>query len=756
MTERRAIGIEGIVQGVGFRPFVSLLASQLQLAGFVRNTSGSVEIEIEGDSSGLNRFLDELSRRPPPLARIERLSWQPQPARGDCSFHIIPSQATTAPDRDSIFISPDVATCEECLADIFDPGNRRYLYPFTNCTHCGPRLTIVHRAPYDRCNTTMASFGLCDACRQEYENPANRRYHAQPICCPVCGPRLRLIGREGDPINVFADAMRNRQIGAIKGLGGYHLACDAGNESAVRELRRRKHREEKPLAIMVADLAAAKAICHVDPTEAALLAGPKRPIVLLKRRTDHEAICDAVAPGNPWLGIMLAYTPLHHILMRNLGGLPLVMTSGNRSDEPICSDNEQAVAQLSGIADLFLAHDRPISIRCDDSVTRVVDQVEQPIRRSRGYAPQPIRLPMSCAMPILAVGGQLKATFALGRRDQAFVSHHLGDLDQFDAYQAFEGDVQLYEKFFDIHPQYIVHDLHPDYASTAYARRRAGEQGLTMLAVQHHHAHVASCMADNGLDEPVIGVAFDGTGYGTDGTIWGGEFLVGDYRQFRRAAHLRNVGMPGGEQAIRQPWRMAASHLADSGCESPAWVQRQSASWLQATSKMLTSGFNTHVTSSAGRLFDAVASLIGVRDACSYEGQAAVELESLAASASEDGVYPWSFEEPVIDTRPLIRAVVDDVNRGVAAAAIARRFHEVMADLIAGVCKRLADETGLDAVVLSGGVFLNALLAGLAKQQLTKQGLRVFTHRHVPPNDGGLSLGQLAVAASRIGDNLCA
>jgi len=439
---------------------------------------------------------------------------------------------------------------------------------------------------------------------------------------------------------------------------------------------------------------------------------------------------------------------LHHILMRTLDGLPLVMTSGNRSDEPICSDDEQALTQLSDIADLFLTHDRPISIRCDDSVTRVVDQNEQPIRRSRGYAPQPIRLPMAFTSPTLAVGSQLKATFALGRENQAFVSHHMGDLDQFDAYRAFERDVQLYESFFDIHPRCIVHDLHPDYASTLYARRRASEQGLKLLAVQHHHAHMASCMADNGLDEPVIGVTFDGTGYGTDGTIWGGEFLIGDYRQFRRAAHLRTVGMPGGEQAIRQPWRMAASHLQDSGCDCPAWSVRRSASSLQIISKMLISGFNTNTTSSAGRLFDAVASLIGLRDECSYEGQAAVELESLTASSSDQATYPWQFEKDVVDTRPMIHAITTDISRGAEAAVIARRFHETVADLIAGVCKRLADETGLDAVVLSGGVFLNALLTGRTRRRLIKQGLRVFVHQQVPPNDGGLSLGQLAVACS--------
>jgi len=748
MTERRAIGIQGIVQGVGFRPFVSMLASQLRLSGFVRNTSGSVEIEIEGDSSGLDRFLDELSHRPPPLAKIEKLSWSPQRPRGECSFHIIPSEASRLVGRDSVFISPDVATCEQCITDIFDPANRRYFYPFTNCTNCGPRLTIVRRAPYDRCNTMMAGFVMCDACRMEYEDPSNRRYHAQPICCPRCGPQLKVVGRHGNPINLFADAMRQGQIGAIKGLGGYHLACDASNESAVRELRRRKHREEKPLAVMVADLAAAKAICHVDPTEAALLTGPQRPIVLLKKSSDNQMVCQAVAPGNPWLGIMLAYTPLHHILMRTLDGLPLVMTSGNRSDEPICSDDEQALTQLSDIADLFLTHDRPISIRCDDSVTRVVDQNEQPIRRSRGYAPQPIRLPMAFTSPTLAVGSQLKATFALGRENQAFVSHHMGDLDQFDAYRAFERDVQLYESFFDIHPRCIVHDLHPDYASTLYARRRASEQGLKLLAVQHHHAHMASCMADNGLDEPVIGVTFDGTGYGTDGTIWGGEFLIGDYRQFRRAAHLRTVGMPGGEQAIRQPWRMAASHLQDSGCDCPAWSVRRSASSLQIISKMLISGFNTNTTSSAGRLFDAVASLIGLRDECSYEGQAAVELESLTASSSDQATYPWQFEKDVVDTRPMIHAITTDISRGAEAAVIARRFHETVADLIAGVCKRLADETGLDAVVLSGGVFLNALLTGRTRRRLIKQGLRVFVHQQVPPNDGGLSLGQLAVACS--------
>jgi hydrogenase maturation protein HypF len=778
--ERRAIVVRGIVQGVGFRPFVYSLAARLHLRGFVRNRAGALQIEVEGDAPALDRFLGELSDRPPPLAHVEDLSWECRPPQGEADFRI---ESSTADAASPVFISPDVATCADCLAELLDPADRRYGYPFLNCTNCGPRLTIITGAPYDRPRTTMASFVMCRACRAEYDDPADRRFHAQPTCCAECGPRLRLLDAAGrpkttaDPLADFATALREGRIGALKGLGGYHLACDARNAEAVAELRRRKHRDEKPFAIMVADVSVAEAIAEVGPDEGALLLSPRSPIVLLlKRRVpsplplSHEGrgvpdtplsprergvggegtVAEEVAPRNPHIGVMLPYTPLHHLLLRAVGGGPLVMTSGNRCDEPIAHRDDDAVERLAGIADLFLVHDRPIHVRCDDSVTRVVAGAELPVRRSRGYAPRPVELPFDCPCPILAVGGQLKATFTLGRGRQAFLSHHLGDLDHYEAYRAFEKDVALYEQLFGIAPQVIAHDLHPDYATSNYARNRSARLGTPLLAVQHHHAHLASCMAENGLDEPVIGVSFDGTGYGTDGAVWGGEFLVGDYRTFHRRAHLRYVGLPGGDRAIREPWRMAVSHLADAHAELPELRARLLPVELRTVERMLARGLNTPRTSSAGRLFDAVASLAGVRDRVSYEGQAAIELEWLATEIAPDGAYPFDLggDPLVIDTRPLIRAVVADVSRGVGAALVARRFHSTLVELIAEVCSRLRAATGIDAVTLSGGVFLNALLTQEVSRRLAADGFRVYRHRLVPPNDGGLSLGQLAVAAA--------
>jgi hydrogenase maturation protein HypF len=754
-VERRRIIIQGIVQGVGFRPFVFGLAVALHLHGLVRNQAGSVVIEAEGEAATLDRFLEQLECKPPPLARIDHLSWQPQTPRGDTGFCIETSTATA--DRE-IFFSPDVATCADCLAELNDPADRHYRYPFLNCTNCGPRLTIVRGAPYDRARTTMAAFPMCAACRTEYEDPANRRFHAQPTACLACGPQLQIMNAHGEPMAVahplasLAVALRTGQIAAMKGLGGYHLVCDARHEAAVGMLRRRKQRDEKPFALMVRDLMAAERICEIDAAERDLLQSWRRPIVLLRRRAE-AGVAAAVAPGNPLLGVMLPYTPLHHLLLQELEEIALVMTSGNRSDEPIAYEDDDALQRLVGIADLFLMHNRRIHVRCDDSVTRVVDGKELPLRRSRGYAPEPIPLPFECSRQILAVGGQLKGTFALGRGRHGFLSHHLGDLDHYAAFQAFVKDIELYEELFSIEPEVIVHDLHPDYASTRYARERGAGKQQPLLAVQHHHAHLASCMADNGLDGEVIGVSFDGTGFGTDGAIWGGEFLVGGYRDFRRAAHLRYVGMPGGEQAIREPWRMAAAHLLDAGLDMGLLAQRIVPAQRQTIEKMLEKRFNTPWTSSAGRLFDAVAALAGVRDRVSYEGQAAVELEWLALTTEPDGDYPVAFGAGadgafVVETQPLVRAVAADVGQEVAAARIARRFHSTMVALIVSVCERLRQETGLARVTLSGGVFLNALLTEEVVSRLHAEGFMAFRHRQVPPNDGGLSLGQLAIAAA--------
>ncbi len=758
--ERRAIEVQGIVQGVGFRPFVFGLATRLRLGGCVRNHIGQVRIEVEGEPATLDRFLDQLVAQAPPLAQVERLSWETRPARGECHFRIEASDADAA---GPVFLSPDVATCPDCLAELFDVRDRRFGYPFLNCTNCGPRLTIITGAPYDRSRTTMQAFAMCAACRAEYEDPGDRRFHAQPTACVDCGPRLELRDAGGarlpaaDPLPDFVRALAAGRIGALKGLGGYHLACDARNPSAVAELRRRKHRDEKPFAIMVAHLAAAEALCELNAAERELLLAPARPIVLVRKQAG-AAIAEEVAPRTPWLGIMLPYTPLHHLLLRAADGMPVVMTSGNRADEPIAYRDDEALESLAEIADQFLTHNRPIQVRCDDTVTRVVDDAELPVRRSRGYAPRPVPLSQSCPRPILAVGGQLKGTFALGRERQAFLSHHLGDLDYYEAYRAFVADVALYEDLFGAWPECLAHDLHPDYATTRYARERAAATGTPCVAVQHHHAHLASCMADNGLRETVIGVTFDGTGLGTDGAIWGGEFLVGDYRGFRRAAHLRYVGMPGGDRAVREAWRMAVAHLADAAVRHPALEARLSGTELTTVGRMLERRLQTPLTSSAGRLFDAVASLAGVADRVSYEGQAAMQLEALATGAAPDGAYPFAIESGraadgpapcrIVDTRPLIAAVTADAARGVDAAVIARRFHATLVDVIAQVCQRLRATTGLGAVVLSGGVFVNALLTREVNARLRADGFRVYRHRLVPPNDGGLSLGQLAIAAA--------
>ncbi|HEX4071497.1 MAG TPA: carbamoyltransferase HypF, partial [Planctomycetaceae bacterium] len=685
---------------------------------------------------------------------------------------IVPSDADAA---SPIFISPDVAPCDACLAELFDPSNRRYGYPFLNCTHCGPRLTIIRGAPYDRDRTTMAPFVMCEACRAEYEDPTNRRFHAQPTACADCGPNLSLQASHGeriatsDPLALFVEALNQGKIGALKGLGGFHLVCHAGDERAVAELRRRKERDEKPFAIMVSDLEAAQHVCEISILERSLLQSARRPIVLLRKRAvyaetangdshlSRTKIAELVSPGNPYFGVMLPYTPLHQLLLRAAGGPPLVMTSGNRSDEPISYLDDEAVSRLGSIADLFLTHNRPIHVRCDDSVTRIIDGSESPIRRSRGYAPEPIKLPLACPFPILAVGGQLKGVFALGRDRQAFLSHHMGDLDHWDAYRAFVRDIGLYQQLFGITPQAIVHDLHPDYASTSYASERAANEGVKLVPVQHHHAHMASCMAENGLNEPVIGVSFDGTGYGTDGAIWGGEFLVGDYTHFRRAAHLRYVRMPGGDKAIHEPWRMAFSHLRDADCERSLLHGRIPATTRRTIETMLDRGFNAPKTSSAGRLFDAVASLVGIRDRVSFEGQAAVQLEWLATQAGIEDSYSFEierFHDPsgegaaVVDTRPVIRAVVQDVQRGVETRRIARRFHSTIVSIIEKTCWAVRKATGIEAVVLSGGVFMNALIAREAAHSLLKAGFRIYQQHLVPPNDGGLCLGQLAVAAA--------
>jgi hydrogenase maturation protein HypF len=778
LPERRAITVTGIVQGVGFRPYVFRLAQRLELAGFVRNQSGSVFMEVEGPRPRLEEFLEDLRRFVPPTARIEAVRWRLLPALNEERFEIVES---TVSGPESISVSPDLATCSECLAELFEPANRRYRYPFLNCTQCGPRLTIVQDAPYDRKRTTMAGFAMCSECLAEFHDPQNRRFHAQPNACPRCGPRLALWKSDGtrlestDPLAAAVNAIRSGKIIALKGLGGYHLACDAGNDAAVCELRRRKHRDEKPFAVMVRDLAAAERLCHVDDQERELLESPRRPIVLLRKRRSFTALeaSPAVAPGRSQWGLMLPYTPLHHLLLADLDGLPVVMTSGNRSDEPIVYEDDDAFVRLSGIADLFVTHDRPIAVRCEDSVTRIVNGEELPVRRSRGSAPLPISLGEACPLPLLAVGGQFKAVFALAEHHRAVLSHHLGDLDQKDAWEAFVRDVKRYERLFDIEPACLVHDAHPDYASTRYVQDRAQTEGLATLAVQHHHAHFASCLAEYHWQTPAIGVVFDGTGWGVDGAIWGGEFLVGHAASVVRAAHLRSVPMPGGDQAVREPWRMALAHLIDASCDSEWRPSAVSPSKLRVIRRMIEQMLHSPPTSSVGRLFDAVAAILGVCERVSYEGQAAMRLENLAEDCDDSTCYPFVIEpdrgdsdmvdgplrasltgwQPapqcdVIDTRPLVAALAKDLQEKTAASIIARRFHNTLAELIDAVCRQIRDRTGLSTVALSGGVFQNALLTRLACDRLRVGGFHLLCHHIVPPNDGGLSLGQIAVAAA--------
>jgi hydrogenase maturation protein HypF len=766
---RTAIRVEGIVQGVGFRPFVYTLATGLGLSGFVGNDADGVFAEVEGKPAAVSTFLVALERDAPPLASIERVVASAMTPCGSQAFTIAASDAG-GPRR--TLVSADTATCADCLRELADPADRRFGYPFINCTNCGPRFTIVLDVPYDRPLTTMADFAMCESCAAEYHDPADRRFHAQPTCCPACGPRLALLdpagavlagkGLPGEPVATAAELLRQGRVVAVKGLGGYHLAADAAGEKAVAELRNRKHREDKPFAVLVPDLAAAGRLCEVDTAAAGLLASRGRPIVLLTRRPGAD-IAPAAAPGNRHLGIMLPYTPLHHLLLQAVGR-PVVLTSGNISDEPIVYRDDDALARLGGIADAFLTHDRAIHIRTDDSVARVFRGQPMLIRRSRGYVPEPISVPGEFPRPVLACGAELKNTFCLAKGRHAFVSHHIGDLENAETLSSFTEGIEHFRRLFDVAPQVVAHDLHPEYLSTKYALElaEAGPQGLELQGVQlqgvqHHHAHIASCLADNGADGPVIGVAFDGTGYGTDGTIWGGEFLVADLATFERGGHLAPVAMPGGAAAIRQPWRMAAAYLDAAGLDpssGPAGrldVMRRNQPRWPTVVDMARKGINSPLTSSAGRLFDAAAAILGVRDVINYEGQAAVELEQLADPA-ETGAYPAAIEpgNPFgIRGGDLVRAVLEDLVAGTAPAVIAARFHHGVAALIEAACLLMRERHGLDTVALSGGVFQNLLLLRAAVTRLEARGFRVLVHSRIPCNDGGISLGQAVVAGAR-------
>ena len=750
---RLAVRVRGTVQGVGFRPFVYGVATGLGLAGHVGNDERGVLLEAEGPEAVLDTLVAAL-REGPPLAVVTGVDCAPLPVRGEHGFAIVASSghdraaATTVP--------PDSATCPDCVTELRDPGDRRYRHPFVNCTNCGPRLTIVTGVPYDRATTTMAGFPMCQQCAAEYHDPADRRFHAQPVCCPDCGPTLRFDapppfadpsaprpGREA--IDAAAAALRNGAVVAVKGLGGYHLAVRAADEHAVRTLRGRKHREDRSFAVAVPDLAAARALCHVDDDEAALLASHRAPIVLLRRR-GGAAVAEAVAPGDPYLGLMLPYTPVHHLLLDAVAE-PIVLTSGNVSDEPIAHRDDDAAQRLAPIADAVLAHDRAIRTRADDSVLRLVRGRPYPVRRSRGYAPEPIRLPCGTSGTVLGVGAELKNTFCLLRGSvdggaHAHVSHHIGDLANAETLRAFTDGVAHLSRLLDVVPDVVAHDLHPEYLSTKWALDRSESDAVELVGVQHHHAHLAGCLAEHGETGPAIGIACDGTGFGTDGTLWGGEVFDVSLAAFDRVAHLEPVPLPGGATAIREPWRIAAAWLWTLDEPVPdGWAPVTSLLDAHAAGRL-----RQPVTTGAGRLFDAVAALCGVRDRITYEGQAAIELERLVDPDVRDG-YPVTGTGPALPAGDLVRAVLADRRAGVDAPVIAARFHLGMAAMLVAAATAAARDRRRDTAALSGGVFANLVLLEAVRSGLEAEGLRVLVHSQVPCNDGGISLGQVAVAA---------
>ena len=770
------IHITGIVQGVGFRPFVYNLAARLNLKGWVKNTSAGVEIEVDGEKDILDMFIQKLRDEAPALSSIDEFSASFRPANGFSSFEIRHSESVEGAFQP---ISPDVSICPDCLRELFEPSDRRYHYPFINCTNCGPRFTIIKDIPYDRPKTTMAGFPLCPDCEREYIDPTNRRFHAQPVACPVCGPKVWLEMQnaesgmqidESDAIEKTRKLLANGNIVAIKGLGGFHLACDATNAQAVIELRNRKLRVDKPFALMMPDIETTEQHCFVSEAECELLQSTARPIVLLKKKPE-STIVEEVSPRQDWLGVMLPYTPLHYLLFADSIHPssfiipPLVLTSGNLSEEPIATDNDDARKRLSKLADAFLMHDRDIHIRCDDSVARVFSEqlsvnskktdhwslMTYPLRRSRGYSPFPVKLPFNVPQ-LLAAGSELKNTFCITNGNYAFLSHHIGDMENYETLKSFEQGVEHFERLFRVKPEAIACDMHPNYLATRYATERAERENLPLFSIQHHHAHIAACMAEHGLNEPVIGVSFDGTGYGEDGAIWGGEFLVGDYKSFQRAAHLEYFPLPGGDAAIRKPARTALALLWSLGLE---WderlesVQEFSAEDRTILRAQLEKKINTPMTSSMGRLFDAAAALAGVRQKVNYEGQAAIEFEALADSA-EAGIYSFGVESGLVGVRGVVEALVKDAAAGIPIQKISARFHNGLAESVRETVGKISLETGLGAVVLSGGVWQNITLLRRTLALLGKVGFKVYIHREVPTNDGGLSLGQAAIAAFRM------
>jgi hydrogenase maturation protein HypF len=774
MMTTKHIHITGVVQGVGFRPYVYNLAARHGLGGWVLNSSEGVDIEISGLNENVEAFLAALPREAPALAQIDSLVVTDSASDGYIHFEIRKSETVEGRFQP---ISPDIALCDDCRREMFDPHDRRYRYPFINCTNCGPRFTIIKDIPYDRPKTTMADFEMCADCRREYEDPANRRFHAQPVACPKCGPRIWLVKKD-QPEHMFLqqDAIEQTQrllvagrIVAIKGLGGFHLACDATNDKAVAELRKRKGRAEKPFALMAADLLAAESFCEITSQERALLQSPGHPIVLLRAFKETQ-ISKHVAPGQNHLGVMLPYAPLHELLFA--GDLAqnsiLVMTSGNFSEEPIATENADALTRLAPLADAFLLNDRDIYIRCDDSVVRVENQrmkvgddnlpTIQPsnlstihLRRSRGYAPYPVKLPGADAPSVLAAGAELKNTFCLTREGYAFLSHHIGDMENYETLKSFEQGVKHFEGLFRVKPQIIAYDLHPNYLATRYALERAERENLPAVGVQHHHAHIAACMLEHGLvgDRPVIGAAFDGTGYGTDGAIWGGEFLIADYRGFERYSHLDYIPLPGGDAATQHPYRIALSLLRYAGIAWSADIPAVAVSKPEerkAIERQIERNINAPLTSSMGRLFDAVSSLTGVRHAVNYEGQAAIEFEN-QAEAGEIESYPLPERYPnQVELKSLVRAIVADIETKTPVSVISARFHNTIAELVRQVCAEIRAARGLNEVALSGGVWQNMTLLQRTTERLLADNFVVYTHHIVPPNDGGLALGQAAVA----------
>ncbi|HEX9260402.1 MAG TPA: carbamoyltransferase HypF [Acidimicrobiales bacterium] len=763
-TERRRVVVTGVVQGVGFRPFVYRLASELGLGGFVGNDSTSVFVEVEGRSSALETFVARMEHEAPPLALVESVTWAARAPIGDQGFRIVASEATPGART---LVPPDVVVCHECMAEVLDPADRRYRYPFANCTDCGPRFTIICDLPYDRPATTMARFAMCPACRAEYEDPTDRRYHAQPIACPACGPHIswqagdaRVEGTDA-VLEAAHEALATGLVVAVKGLGGYHLACDATNEAAVHRLRARKQRSDKPFAVMVPDLDGARSLALIDDAEAEALTSAARPIVLVRRRPGRD-VCEQVAPQSPWLGLMLPYTPLHHLLLQAVPGSDqpppraVVLTSGNLADEPICFDDDDARQRLSDLADAFLTHDRPIHFPCDDSVVRLIDGVVQPVRRSRGYAPLPVALPVD-VRPTVAAGGELKNTCCVAAGRHAWVSQHLGDMENLETLAAFEQAVGALTAMYGVTPEVVAADAHPGYLT----RRWAVSSPWPVVDVQHHHAHVAAVMAEHGLDgtAPVLGFAFDGTGHGVDAggrpQIWGGEVLLADYDGYERLGHLRPLPLPGGDAAVRNPCRIAVAYLAALGIEAGLWlpsVAECEGVELSVVRRQVERDVGCVPTTSMGRLFDAVASMLGVRHRIDYEAQAAIELEVVAERAAQDGESPLRFvvgDDGVIDPEPLLRGLVARVRRGDDGGVLAHELHTAVAHAVLASASALRARRGPVTVALTGGVFQNALLTRLTRSALQDEGFEVLTHRVVPPNDGGLALGQAVIAGRR-------